>query len=324
MRAKADVASCEPCHAPLKQMVDPSEPVIDEGVTCEVCHAIASVKEEGSRAHATYVLEDNIKRGPICGSKDIYFHKMGCSPLHQESLVCAGCHHWAMPLPGGGEMKIFTAYEEWKKSSYAATAIGCQDCHMPAVVDDVAAGWNKKVRVANHGFMGDGGDMRRRALALKLSVEDKAGRIHAEIDVKNEAAGHKVPAGVPGRQVVLRVRVRDKGGRVVDEVERVFARVLVDSGGKEVPFYAARREAGDTRIEPGQARTERLSFDAKGEGEIVAELLWRRISPAIAEALGAHLATDELKLAEARVPFGAFKVGSAGRALLPRTVTVKP
>jgi hypothetical protein len=320
MRAKSDPTSCDPCHAPLASKVDPSELVAGESVTCEVCHSIADVKEHASGATITYALEDNIKRGPICGGKDNYFHKMGCSPLHRSSLLCAGCHKWSMPLHGGGELPIFTAYDEWKRSTYEATSIPCQDCHMPTAVDDVAAGWSKKVHVANHGFMGEADDLRRRALSMAVRVEDKAGMLHADIEVVNGAAGHKVPAGLPGRQIVLSVRVIDKAGSAIEQASRVFTRVLVDESGAEVPFYAARREGSDSRLEPGEARRESFSFDVKVEGEIVIELLWRRISPAIADVL--KLPIEEQKLAEARVPFGALR-GTA-RALLPKTVAVKP
>jgi hypothetical protein len=87
-----------------------------------------------------------------------------------------------------------------------------------------------------------------------------------------------------------------------------------------VPFYAARREASDNRIAPGEKRLESFSFDVKGEGEIQVELLWRRVSPAVAAVL--KLPVEEQKLVEARVPFGALR-GSA-RAHLPKTVAVKP
>jgi nitrate/TMAO reductase-like tetraheme cytochrome c subunit len=320
MRAKSDAATCAPCHSPLASKVDPTEPAAGESVTCEVCHSIADVKEHPTSSAITYALEDNIKRGPICGAKDNYFHKMGCSPLHRTSLVCAGCHQWSMPLPGGGEIPIFTAYDEWKQSTYAATSIPCQDCHMPSSVDEVAPGWSKKVQAANHGFMGEADDLRRRALSMAVRVEDRGGMLFAEVELVNHAAGHKVPTGLPGRQIALSVRVLDKAGSAVALDSRAFSRVLVDERGAEVPFYAARREASDSRIGPGEARREAFSFDVKDEGEIVIELLWRRISPAVAEVL--KLPIEEQPLAAARVPFGALK-GSA-RALLPKTVMVKP
>ncbi|MCK6591499.1 MAG: hypothetical protein HUU21_24460 [Polyangiaceae bacterium] len=320
MREKSGPASCDPCHAPLASKVDPAEPVASEGVTCEVCHSIADVKEHASGAAVTYSLEDNIKRGPLCGGTDNYFHKMGCSPLHRSALLCAGCHKWSMPVHGGGELPIFTAYDEWKGSTYAAGSIPCQDCHMPTAVDEVAAGWNKKVRVANHGFMGEADDLRRRALSMSVRVEEKGGKLNADVEIVNGAAGHNVPAGLPGRQIVLSVRVIDKAGNAAGHDTRAFGRVLVDGSGAEVPFYAARREASDTRIKPGETRRESFSFDMKVEGEIVVELLWRRISPAVAGIL--KLPIEEQKLAEARVPFGALRGGS--RALLPKTVAVKP
>lgn len=320
MRGQTDAASCDPCHAPLAQKVDPLEPVAGEGVTCEVCHSITDVKEHPARASMTFALEDNVKRGPICGGKDNYFHKMGCSPLHSESRVCAGCHHWTLSLPGGGELPIFTEHDEWKRSTYAASSIPCQDCHMPTSVDEVAPGWSKKVRTANHGFMGDADELRRHALTMSIRVEDKGGKLNAAIELVNSAAGHKVPTGLPGRQIVLAVRVIDKAGRSVEQASRAYGRVLVSEAGAEVPFYAAQREVSDTRISPGEARRETFVFDGKDEGEIVIELLWRRLSPPLAEAL--KLPVEEQKLAEARVPFGAPRGGA--RALLPKTLAVKP
>ncbi|HZF53399.1 MAG TPA: multiheme c-type cytochrome [Polyangiaceae bacterium] len=320
MRSRSDAAACDACHTPLALKVDPLDPVAGESVTCEVCHAIADVSEHASRTSITYSIEDNIKRGPLCGGKDNYFHKMGCSPLHRESLLCAGCHKWSMPLSAGGELPIFTAYDEWKASTYEATSIPCQDCHMPKTVDEVAAGWGEKKTIAHHGFMGEADDLRRRALSMAVRVEDRAGKLHAAIELSNVAAGHMVPTGLPGRQIVLSLRVLDRAGRVVEHASRAFGRVLVDEGGAEVPFYAARREASDNRIAPGEKRLESFSFDVKGEGEIQVELLWRRVSPAVAAVL--KLPVEEQKLVEARVPFGALR-GSA-RAHLPRTVAVKP
>jgi hypothetical protein len=247
---------------------------------------------------------------------------MGCSPLHRESRVCAACHHWTLRLPSGDELPVFTEHDEWKRSTFAASSIPCQDCHMPTTVDEVAAGWSKKVRVANHGFMGEADELRRRALGMSIRVEEKGGKLHAEIELVNGAAGHKVPTGLPGRQIVLALRVIDKEGRSVEKASRAYGRVLVSEGGTEVPFYAAQREASDTRISPGETRRETFVFDGKDEGEIVIELLWRRISPALAEAL--KLPVEEQKLAEARVPFGARPPSGGARAQLPKTLSVKP
>jgi len=130
-----------------------------------------------------------------------------------------------------------------------------------------------------------------------------------------------VPTGLPGRQIELRVRVRDERGREEFLETRVYGRVLVDKSGSEAPFYAATREGSDNRIAPEEAREEAFTFNAKAGGELSAEVIWRRISPAIAAKLEVPL--EEKVIAEARVPFGAPRAGAA-RAMLPRTVTVKP
>lgn len=322
MRSRApDGASCDGCHAPLKRLLDPTDLAASEAVTCEVCHSIKDVVEQGGRARIDMVLADNIKRGPLCDAKDSYFHKTGCSPLHRESRFCAGCHHLALPLPGGGELPIFTEHTEWAKSSYASSSITCQDCHMPGAVAEVASGWGRQARVGNHGCMGDGGDLRRRALTMQLTVEDQKGTIHAEARLKNEAAGHAVPTSLPGRQIVLRVRALDESGAEIERAERIYTRVLVDDQGAEVPFFLARREASDSRIAAGETRRESFSFKVARAGEIRAEILWRRASPALAAVAG--IAVEEQVLAEARVPFGAHRPPQT-RALLPKTLAVKP
>ena len=322
MRAKAPDGACDRCHSPLLDRVAPGELVASEGVTCELCHGIKGVVEHDGGAVYTLGLDENIKYGPHCDVRDNYFHKVGCSPLHAEARVCSGCHQWSMELPAGGHLAIFTEYDEWLGSGAAKAGIACQDCHMPGVAAEIALGSPVRASVSHHGLLGRDGALRRAALSLALTVDDATPKLRAAITLTNVGAGHKVPTGLPGRQVVLRVRVVDPQGREIDRAERIYARVLVDEGGVEVPFYAATREASDDRLGHREARQVTFLLEPPAEGEVLAEVSWRELSPKLAESLG-QPAPREIALAEARVGFGKPRRGG-GRAMLPRTVVAGP
>jgi hypothetical protein len=319
-RASGAGDRCDACHSPLKALLDPSEPAAREGVTCEVCHAVKSVREHDGRMEAELDLRDSRKYGPVCSGKEIYFHKTGCSPLHKEARFCAACHQASAGLAKAEGIPIYTDFDEWRGSSYATAGINCQDCHMPGVVEDVASGSQKKGRVGDHGFLGDDGELKRRAISMNLSVEDKRGKLFAKVTLKNEAGGHAVPTGMPGRQIALHVRVVDGAGAERSVGTRAYGRVLLDEGGAEVPFFEATREGPDTRLKVGETREEVFSFAAPARGEIAATLVWRSASPALSAAVGVE--AEEVQIAEARIPLGMSRSGAGlgqahGRAMRP-------
>jgi hypothetical protein len=316
-------ARCDACHAPLKALLDASEPAAREGVTCEVCHAMKSVREVDGRMEAEIDLRDSRKYGPVCSGREIYFHKTGCSPLHKESQFCAACHQASAGLAKAHDIPIYTDFDEWRASSYATAGINCQDCHMPGVVEDVASGSQKKARVGDHGMLGDDGELKRRAISMNLSVEDKRGKLFAKVTLKNEAGGHTVPTGMPGRQIALRVRVVDGRGAEVAAGTRTYGRVLLGEGGAEVPFFEATREGADTRLKAGETREEAFAFEAPAGGEVAATLVWRSASPAVAAAVGVE--AEEVLIGEARIPLGTPRPGHGhGRAMRPLAHGGKP
>ena len=320
MRERAKDPGCETCHAPLATLTDPTEMAVDEGVTCEVCHAIRDAGEADAPRY-TFDLQGNRKFGPYCDAKDNYFHKMGCAPSFREARLCGGCHAFSMPLPDGKSLPIFTEYAEWRASSFSVSGTACQECHMPAELTHAATGTERKVRVGHHGFMGEKGEVVRKALGIVASAAERAGKLEVSVVLKNEGAGHAVPSGMPGRQVALRVAALDEKGQAQAREERTFGRVLVDDAGREVPFYAARAEKSDERIAAGEARTFTFALDAPRGGSIVIEVAWRSVSPAIAEALGVPV--EERSMGKIEIPFGGQRSGK-GREHLPKTVVVKP
>ncbi|MDC3955906.1 multiheme c-type cytochrome [Polyangium jinanense] len=321
MRDQSKNPVCEVCHAPLAGLTAPAERAVDEGVTCEACHAIRDVGEDAAEPRYTFDLEGNRKFGPYCDAKDNYFHKVGCAPAFRDARVCGGCHAFSMPLADGKSLPIITEFTEWRASSFAVSGTACQECHMPAEMTYAATGTERKVRVAHHGFMGEKGELVRKALGIVASATDHAGKIALSVVLKNEGAGHAVPSGVAGRQVVVRVQALDEKGQMQAREERMLGRVLVDEAGREVPFYLARAEKSDNRIAPGEARTLAFELDAPQPGSLVIEVAWRSASPAISEALG--VPAEERSMGKIEIPFGGKRSGK-GREHLPKTVVVRP
>jgi len=311
MRAKLDDKEnkgCDRCHAPLSTL---APMLAGEGVTCDVCHSITQAEAKKEGAGFSLSLTDNVKYGPLCDAKPHYFHKMGCSPLHNESMICASCH-----LLYRNDVPVFTEYEEWTKSPSAAAGVGCQGCHMVAEKGAVAVGSNPRDATTFHGLVDPQGEMRRRALSMTIVLADREGKIHVECTLKNEGAGHAVPSGLPEHRVVLSVAVVN-GNTELGREERSFGRVLVDASGKEAPFYAATRVLSDNRLQPFEPRSE--SFDLSpgaGSGAVVVRVLRRDVTAAVAGMLA--LTPMDGLLLEARVPFDATK-----RFPTPKTVEVK-
>jgi hypothetical protein len=315
--AGAAGAGCDDCHAPLAKRLRPNDLVVAEGVTCEACHNIKAV--EVRRTGAGYDLSlGRVKYGPLCDAKDHYFHRMGCSPLHKEATICAGCHHYYRPLPGGGELPVFTEYDEWNEGPYQARE--CQSCHMPGSRAEVADGHGVRDGVSHHGWLGSKRDLRARALAASAVVTEVGGKLRVEARVENVGAGHHVPTGLPERRIVVRVTALAPGGARHAAAEHGFGRLLVDAAGKPAPFYTAVRVAADERIPPKQSRKVQLELDAPDAGELRIEVIWRPI----AEEIRTQLAipdVDEVPLLRGTLTLQPPQAGR--RPGLPRTIELE-
>ncbi len=305
LAASANDGSCERCHAPLAAALPKGDPVRDEGVTCDVCHTITEARADPAGGAFAMALHDNVKYGPLCRAKDHYFHKMGCSPLQEQALLCAACHLYERRTDGG-VLPVYTEYAEWAQSEHGQPGgMQCQDCHMPYRRDaEVAVGAGSRARVHFHGFLGREGELRKKALKMKLVVRPDRSKVRVDAVLTNVGAGHSVPTGLPGRQVVLKVEHLDEQGGPVSSQTRAYGRVLVDGAGREVPYFAAVRLEKDDRLVPDVPRRESFVFDAPGAGRIRASLTWRELSPELAEKAGLPSVREEL-LAEAVVPFAA-------------------
>jgi hypothetical protein len=296
-RAMGPDATCEPCHAPLRAAVDAASPAAKEGVGCDGCHLIAGVETtaDGS-ARMIWAAHGATKLGPRCDAVDHYFHKMGCSPLHESSRLCAGCHEWTR-AGARGPQPVISDYGDWRRSAAEQQGLECQSCHMRSIDDEIARG-GQRLKLHDHGFLGD--DLRARAVTLSAEPTDGA----LGVRLRNSGAGHALPAGMPEHRVVLRVRLFDGGGRLLREEERAYGRVMVDGQGAVVPFLRAERVAADTRLLPEVERRERFAAPA-GTARAEVAVVWRRVARELVAALGSGPAAsgvdDERELAHATV-----------------------
>lgn len=247
-------ATCDRCHAPLHAE-------LDEAVGCDGCHVMKAVDA------GWYALElgARVRYGPLCDAKAHYFHKMGCAPAFAEAEQCGACH--LMHEDGG--LPVFTEYEEWRQSSEAADGVPCQGCHMAGREGEVAVGAGVRTHVSDHGMLGSDGGLRAKAVRLDAWLDGGV----LVVEVENEGAGHRIPAGLPGKQLVLRAGA--------DEVA-VFSKVLVDAKGQEAPFNEAVRLERDDRLAPAEPR--RFSLPAP-KGPLELSVVWRELSPALAARL---------------------------------------
>jgi hypothetical protein len=80
-----------------------------------------------------------------------------------------------------------------------------------------------------------------------------------------------VPTGSPLRQLILNVRVESSDGRHFEE-QRVYRRTVADQRGEtltqeHLTFIAAVKQVGDSRLAPGEQRTESFSFGIPADTE---------------------------------------------------------
>jgi hypothetical protein len=308
-RADAKDATCDRCHAPLS-LEAPRDLVASEGVTCDVCHTLRDPAPAAAGGTFRLAIDDMIKYGPRCDLDDHYFHRMGCSPEHRDAAICGSCHWWE---PRG--LPVLTEFADWRAGPQAAEGIACQDCHMPKGRAALATGSPVRAGVPHHGLLGLADDLRRRALGLVVTARPDGDALAVEVTVRNNNAGHAVPAGLPERRVVVRARLIDGKGAEIAAESQALGRTLVDAAGAEAPFWHATRVASDTRIAAGSSRSVTFALPAARDGAIEIDVVYRGLPDAIAARLGVTeieehpMARATLKLTGAR---------------LPRTITVAP
>jgi hypothetical protein len=103
-----------------------------------------------------------------------------------------------------------------------------------------------------------------RAVKAQLFVRREGGNVQVRIDLINQLAGHYFPTGSPLRQLILKVSADSYGSQQFHQ-ERVLARAVADKNGtvldrEHLVFLTAAKVISDTRLAPGEKRTEAFSF----------------------------------------------------------------
>lgn len=286
MREASERDDCDRCHAPLRGLVPKGDPVAREGVTCDVCHTLREVEPDPAGTKLDLEIGGATRYGSLCDLDDHYFHKMGCSELHATSQMCAGCHLWTTHTPTMPQLEVFTTFTDWKEGPYAEVDQPCQGCHMSGLDKEVAVGWTSNVPASDHGMFGPDDGLRKQAVSVELGVTESDGQLALELVVTNKGAGHPIPAGLPGRRLLVRASTVRADGDVLVRHERTYGKILVDADGNEVPFYAAHEIESDTRLKADDRRREQLSFPLAEVNEVRVEVFALALSPEIAKTLG--------------------------------------
>lgn len=192
---------------------------------------------------------------------------------------------------------------EWKQSPYAAQAIRCQDCHMPAYSGKAAAEGKERPELHAHVFLGGHTEMIRKAATLQVnsnwSQKDGKDALNASVGITNSGAGHLIPTGLPGiREMWLEVSAFSREQQLATE-RRILGLELLDAAGNSAMPWDAVRFGRDTRVGPKKTRQEVFHFKLNKTGEVrlEAKLLERLISESAARYAGMPT-TSPMSMAE--------------------------
>jgi len=275
-------ALCLTCHAPTTRFTHSTsleDPLVREGITCDFCHTVKSV--DLNRVDNPFeMVPGPVKYGPFQYAPSPA-HRTAFSILHRNKpTLCAACHEYKT----SGGFPALTTYTEWKQGPYPALGVSCQDCHMALVQgapvrEDVRIRDNGGYRFINlHRLVGGGslGQLRRGLDLRVIAAEPRGEDGYVEVEIVNGGAGHKVPTGLPGKQLVLTVRALS-GDKETFSQSRVYERKLVDGKGAPIRsdaelFLSAAKEVSDNRIAPYEKRRESFRFPL-ASGTMKAEII---------------------------------------------------
>jgi hypothetical protein len=210
--------NCSSCHIPVMAQNKPfnSNPneakgVAREGVSCDFCHKINSVKIDDSGGYPggmSYKFnrpsgEHQLFYGPY---DDVFPGDDSYHPLYKDSRYCAPCHNGKF-----WDVMMYSEYEEWTKSDYATRNISCQNCHMAPdgvmtrfALEKEGGIERKPETIPSHTFNGiQDLNFMKESIELDVLAEQKDNHLTVTATVKNTKAGHHYPTGNPMRNMIL-------------------------------------------------------------------------------------------------------------------------
>lgn len=267
---------CERCHNPMRFLLDPEDPrssiFAQEGVTCDLCHTVETVRIKDSLPR--FVSRPGVRFGPRGKAEGKSFHGTRFSPFLLKAEFCAGCHEFRNDYG----VEILSTYSEWAESFYRGEGVHCQFCHLPQIFD---AGFidKKSGKGPSDHAMAGGRSRERLAKAIKVRASMKVSGGEAKLTVllKNEFVGHKTPTGIPSHRIRMTSTLYDAAGNALAQKEEIFERMVGDGRGRplerpEEIFTIAREVIKDNRIKPKETRRIEQAFEVKGARPASAEV----------------------------------------------------
>src|SRR5207244_3382643 len=127
------------------------------------------------------------------------------SPLYRDSRYCASCHEGVV-----FGVHVYSTYSEWQDSPARRQGLHCQSCHMAPTgrLTNLAPGHGGIDRdprtLGNHRFFrGSQAQMLRACVRVATSLRRERGEVRAEVCVRAEGVGHRVPTGFIDRHLLL-------------------------------------------------------------------------------------------------------------------------
>ena len=342
-----DAGECGACHAATASWeagesvaMDAVPPEHRVGVACETCHKIRSVNPGAAPGTlgsiemwrpsylspaGTYV---QFCFGPYPNSLSESMYS-SYSPLQRRAELCGGCHEYVNP----NGVAVLDTYSDWLEVGDPEQTEPCQGCHMSDpfeigpehgifptewIVDDAnmratAAQRRDPEDVRHHRFFG-GAEYAPHALQMEVEVEQEGTELVVRTVTTNVGANHRVPTGMPFREMILVVVtswgetgdplelsegpvVAARGGDRAGQPGVLFAKSLGDASGLlTFAFWDATQTLDDNRLAPGMRDESEFRFALPGAGTvgIDVQLLYRRASQPLADAKGWEVDDQEV------------------------------
>ena len=274
---------------PLTPTPRPSER--ERGKTASLLAPEAGARSRGEGAQLFFGPLDDVDRG-----EDAY------SPLYRDSRYCASCHEGTI-----FGVHVYGTYSEWLESPARRAGQHCQHCHMAPTgrLTNLAPGKGGIERdpgtLGNHLFFDVGlREMLRDCLQVVVELTTVAGGVRADVEVRAERVGHRVPTGFIDRHLLLVVQGVGPDGRLLPARDgptlpeaagrelsgqpgRLYAKLLKDFEGRSpAPFWKADPSFVDTRLHPGQPDRSAFTFPA-GLDHVRVRLIYRRFWQEVAQ-----------------------------------------
>jgi hypothetical protein len=280
-----------------------------KGVHCDYCHKISDLGTGTiglSHGRDIYQLlrpsEGQLFFGPL---DDVDRGEDAYSAFYRDSRYCAGCHEGVV-----FGVHVYSTYSEWRDSPARQRGEHCQDCHMKPTgkMTNIAPGKGGIERdqwtLGNHRFFaGSREEMLRQCLKVAVSLRLEYDGVHAEVRLRAEGVGHRVPTGFIDRHLLLVIEPVDGMGRPVEALAGprlpgpagselagrpgvLFAKLLKSpEGTSPAPFWRADTDPKDTRLRPGQAERFQFRF-AAATAQVRVRILYRRFWEEVARTKG--------------------------------------